>query len=208
MNVTVKSLTVGRWKENSYLLEYNGEAWLVDPGDEFEKLDNHFLSAGTVYKGIINTHGHFDHIGAVKHFREKYNIPFYIHSKDKQLVRQANLYVKLSGGIPSLEIPAMDHFLDDLPSVDISDKSIRIHHTPGHTHGSVSFEIDNILITGDILFSHSLGGADRPAGNKSVLKDSINYVLDNFQGYTIYPGHGEAFLLDEMKVESFKKMLG
>ncbi len=96
MEVLVKTLCVGDWKENSYLLEYRNEAWLIDPGDDFNELDSFFSISQYRVKGIINTHGHFDHIGAVSDFKEKYNIPFYIHSKDMQLVRQGNLYRRLA----------------------------------------------------------------------------------------------------------------
>lgn len=207
MEVSVKGLCVGDWKENSYLLEYRDEAWLIDPGDNFDELDAFFSTSSFQMKGIINTHGHFDHIGAVSDFKEKYNIPFYIHSKDKQLVKQGNLYRRLAGSATTIKTPDVDHFLNDILRFPIQDKTIKIHKTPGHTHGSVCFEIDTLLFTGDLFFKNALGRTDLPGGNKELLDGSVKYILDNFPNYTIYPGHGTSFLLDETVTAELEKLL-
>lgn len=207
MEVSVKGLCVGDWKENSYLLEYRQEAWLIDPGDDFDELDEFFSISHYQVKGIINTHGHFDHIGAVSDFKEKYDVPFYIHSKDKQLVKQGNLYRRLAGSSTIIKTPVIDYFLDDVPSFPIQDKTIKIHKTPGHTHGSVCFEIDKLLFTGDLFFKNVLGRTDLPGGSKELLNHSVQYILDNFNNYTIYPGHGASFLMDETVTNDLRKLL-
>ena len=207
MELDITYYTVGEWRENSYLIKYKSEAWLVDPGDEFEDLDKKFAVAELELKGIINTHGHFDHIGAVHQFKEKYNIPFYIHSKDKQILRQANLYKKLAGSSSYFVTPDIDGFLEEIESFKINDKVIKIHSTPGHTNGSVSFEIDNALISGDLLFKEAIGRVDLPGGNINLLKKSITYVIENFEGYTIYPGHGSPFVLDSNVINTLKKLI-
>lgn len=207
MEVFVKSLCVGKWKENSYLIGYCNEVWLIDPGDNFDELDDYFSTSRYRVKGVAATHGHFDHIGAVSDFREKYNVPFYIHSKDKPLVRQGNLYRRLAGSDTTVKTPEMDYFLDDVSTLPIGDKTIRIHKTPGHTNGSICFEIDKFLFTGDIFFKDMLGRTDLPGGNKELLRHSVDYILDNFYNYTIYPGHGEAFLIDDSLKSNLKKLL-
>lgn len=206
MKVSVKKLCVGDWKENSYLVEYHNEAWLIDPGDNFAELDQFFSISNYEPKGIINTHGHFDHIGAVSEFREKYGIPFYIHSKDKQLVKQGNLYRRLAGSTTTIITPDIDYFLDDILEFQIYDKKIKIHKTPGHTHGSVCFEIDAFLFIGDLFFKDVLGRTDLPGGNKELLDHSVKYILDNFHNYTIHPGHGDSFLMDETVIANLKKL--
>ena len=206
MEVKIKCRTVGIWNENSYFLNYQGEAWLIDPGDEFKKLDSFFNPEHYHLKGIINTHGHFDHIGAVNEFKQKYSLPFFIHSKDKQLVRQGNLYKKLAGSNEPLQTPEIDNVLDNM-QISIADKPVKIHYTPGHTHGSVCFQIDNYLFSGDILFKDALGRTDLPGGNKNLLRNSIDFILANFSGYTIFPGHGESFFLNEKAIAGFKKLL-
>lgn len=207
MEIDILCTTVSRWKENSYLLKFQNEAWLIDPGDEFEKLDNNFVTADLKINGIINTHGHFDHVGAVSEFKNKYDIPFFIHEKDKQILRQANLYKKLAGSKEYFEIPDIESFIEKNSTFELYDKIIQTHYTPGHTNGSVSFEIDNYLFTGDLLFKGVIGRVDLPGGNIELLKQSINFVLENFKGYIVYPGHGESFLLDESVIRILKKLI-
>jgi len=207
MQLEIIYCTVGEWQENSYLIKYKSQAWLVDPGDEFENLDKKFALEELCLKGIINTHGHFDHLGAVHQFKKKYNTLFYIHSKDKQIVRQANLYKKLAGSSSYFVTPAIDGFLDEQASFKLDDKVIKVHSTPGHTNGSVSFEIDNALISGDLLFKEAIGRVDLPGGNIDLLKRSITYIIEKFEGYTIYPGHGSPFVLDGRVIDTLSKLI-
>ena len=206
MEVEISYKTVGKWKENSYLIKVGNEAWLIDPGDEFEKLEAFFKVDDLLLKGIVNTHGHFDHVGAVNQFKEKYLIPFFIHSKDKQILRQANLYKELAGSTLFFVVPVIDEYVENV-NLLIGNKNIKVHYTPGHTNGSVSFEIDKCLITGDLLFKDKIGRVDLPGGNMGLLKQSILFILENFKGYVIYPGHGEPFSLDEKVINTLKKMI-
>lgn len=207
MEVEIKYHTVGKWRENSYLIKAGNDAWLIDPGDEFESLETVFNVSELSLKGIINTHGHFDHVGAVSQFKEKYHLSFYIHSKDKQILRQASLYKKLAGSNSFFISPLVDEYLDERKSFLLNNKVIKVHHTPGHTNGSVILEIDNILVTGDLIFKDSIGRVDLPGGNIKLLKESILYVLQNFEGFIIYPGHGEPFLLDPEVLSTIKKLI-
>ena len=207
MEVEIKYHTVGKWRENSYLIKVGNDAWLVDPGDEFEKLEAFFKVDDLSLKGIVNTHGHFDHVGAVNQFKEKYLIPFFIHSKDKQILRQANLYKKLAGSTLFFVVPVIDEYVENVKNILVGNKNIKVHYTPGHTNGSVLFEIDKCLITGDLLFNDKIGRVDLPGGNIKLLKESILYVLQNFEGFIIYPGHGEPFLLDKEVISTLKKLI-
>jgi hydroxyacylglutathione hydrolase len=207
MEIFIKKKVVGVWKENSYLISSGNEAWLVDPGDSFEKLDLFFDVSQLKLKGIINTHGHFDHIGAVAQFKEKYNIPFYIHSKEKQLVKQGNLYRKLAGSESVFKTPEMDFFLDETPFFSLMNHTISVHHTPGHTNGSVCFETGNHLFTGDLFFKDQAGRTDLPGGNKTLLNTSIDFILSKFMGYMIHPGHGDSFILDDVVAGQLRKTI-
>lgn len=206
-SVAVKFVTVGKWKENAYLIECGQEAWLVDPGDDFRVLDEAFSLEGKTPLGILNTHGHFDHLGAVQAFKIKYRLPFYIHSKDKQLVRQANLYRRLAGDAAVCPTPTVDAYLDGIAQFELAGKKIYVHPTPGHSQGSVCFEIDNCLFSGDVIFPETLGRTDLPGGNPDAIRQSVNYLLDRFHGYTIYPGHGRPFVLETSVIEKLKALL-
>lgn len=207
MQVKIRYLTVGTWKENAYLVEYNNESVLIDPGDSFEELDKYFKEVNSKYIAILNTHGHFDHIGAVDAFKVKYDLPFYMHSKDKNILYQSNLLRKFAGETGHIKIPSIDFFLDAQKIFKLNGKQILIHHTPGHSNGSVCFEIDNMLLSGDILFKDSIGRTDLPGGNKSLLDQSLLFILDKFEGYQIYPGHGIPFVLSQDIICNLKALI-
>lgn len=207
MSVSISMVTVGKWETNAYKLEDNGEAIIIDPGDEFEKLEESFRSNTSINRCILNTHGHFDHIGAVKEYKIKYNMPFYLHGKDRMILRQSNLMRKFAGISGFLEIPEIDYRLEEYESIPFGKNQIKVHHTPGHTPGSVTFEIDNMLISGDLFFRGEVGRFDLPGGNKGQLMESINFILDHFKGFKIFPGHGEPFELDEVAIEKIKSLI-
>jgi len=204
MTLTIKVITLGEWKVNCYLISLDSECWLIDPGDESERVASNFNLDKFKLIGILNTHGHFDHIGAVADIKERYKIPFLIHSKDERLVNQSNLYRKIAGDSIIKKTPSIDIYLDELVSLELHNKQILVHYTPGHTNGSTCFEIDGNLFTGDLLFENKVGRTDLPGGNKNLLLTSINFVLDKFKGYRIYPGHGKSFILDENLINKLR----
>jgi glyoxylase-like metal-dependent hydrolase (beta-lactamase superfamily II) len=204
MDVTIKAIPVGNWKVNCYLVAIEDEAWLIDPGDEFDKIVNYFNLDIFKLKGILNTHGHFDHVGAIQDIKEIYKIPFLIHSDDERLINRSNLYRRMAGGLSTTKTPRVDKYLDNLLYLDLKDKRILIHNTPGHTEGGVCFELDGNLFTGDLFFESAVGRTDLPGGNKRLLITSINYVFDKFLGFRIHPGHGESFILNENLIRKFK----
>jgi len=206
MDLNIRYLCVGNWKENAYILEYKGQSVLIDPGDNFEELDEEFQKNRTQHVAIINTHGHFDHIGAVESFKTKYDIPFYLHSKDRRILTQANMIRQFANDSQSIKIPAIDHYLDSLVSFQLKDKEIFFHHTPGHSHGSVCMEIDNNLFSGDIFYHDSIGRTDLPGGNKELLRSSVNFIIQRFEGYNIFPGHNKPFVLDAGVIECIKEL--
>jgi len=195
MSLIIRSASVGIWDTNAYRIEYNQQSVLIDPGEDFPYLDKMLSEDASGYSAILNTHGHFDHIGAAADFREKYQVPFYLHSLDKRVMRQSNIMRKVAGVDGFIQIPAVDHWLDEIDQIDLGGEKIKVHHTPGHTMGSVSFEIGNNLFSGDVIFSDSIGRTDLPGGNKELLEKSLHYLFKNFLGYTIYPGHGSPFIL-------------
>lgn len=207
MELSINVIVVGTWKVNCYLIALGKESWLIDPGDEFERIVSDFNLYNLKIQGIINTHGHFDHVGAIQEIKEKFKIPFFIHSKDERLVNQSNLYRKMAGDSSVTKTPVIDKYLDDIPFLGLAKEKILIHYTPGHTNGGVCFEIGRNLFVGDLFFKKIAGRTDLPGGNKNLLLSSLNYIFNQFVGFRIHPGHGEPFFLDENLIKKLKQTI-
>ena len=207
--ISITSCTVGEWQTNSYLVAADNHFIIIDPGDEIDKLQLQFQAIEQPSSNIVifATHGHFDHVGAVDFFKRKYKSKFWLHSKDKRILGQANLYRKITGVKPSFPIPEIDFYFDELEKFRFSDYDVKIHYLPGHTDGSVGFEISKSLFCGDLILNNALGRTDLPGGDKDKIIDSTRLVLDRFLGYTIYPGHGNPFVLTSQKVNYFTELI-
>ncbi|MFC2097387.1 MBL fold metallo-hydrolase [Bacteroidota bacterium] len=205
--IRIERIVVGNWKENTFLLIKNNKLWIIDPGDEFVEIDRVICNLNLTPIGIINTHGHFDHIGAVAELQEKYDIPFYIHASDKQLVRQANLYRKIAGENGIIKTPKIDYYLNKLSEIELDGIKIYIFHTPGHTKGSLTFMIQEHVFIGDLFFNNELARTDLPGGNVEQLKQSIKFVLANFKNMNIHTGHGVSFELNNKSIENMEKLV-
>lgn len=197
----IKYKTVGQWKVNVYFLAYEDNVWVLDPGDDFEVLENFIEKSEYNVLGILLTHGHFDHISSAEKMKQKYGVKIFMHSKDKRIIRQANLFRKLAGGIGTQITPTIDGFLDEKESLSLGDEKIIIHHTPGHSPGSICFELGSNLIVGDLFFWDKIGRTDLPGGNEQELSSSLKFIINEFMGYNIYPGHGNPFVLNKERKE-------
>jgi hydroxyacylglutathione hydrolase len=207
--ISITSCVVGDWQTNSYLLAAGNCFVIIDPGDDIDKLQLQFeiIQQPCAKIIIFATHGHFDHVGAVEFFKTKYKCSFGLHSKDKRILGQANLYRKITGVKSSFPTPEIDFYFDELENYIFSDYDIKIHNLPGHTDGSVAFELNGSLFCGDLILNNTLGRVDLPGGNKKKLLASTRLVLDRFLGYTIYPGHGKPFVLTSQKANFFMEQI-
>lgn len=199
---------LGSWKENAYILHNNKVALIIDPGEDAPNIINKIETLGIKPLAILCTHAHFDHIGGVYELKEKYQIPFYLHSKDKRLLKQANLYRKFAGDNTIYKTPSIDYFLDDIEDLSIGDFNIKVIYTPGHSKGSVSFLINELIFSGDILFENNVGRTDLPGGHKASLQTTLKLLCENYTSYKFLPGHGNAFVLADLlgsnsKLKSF-----
>lgn len=208
-DVLIRMITLGIWKTNCYLVASNDEAFIIDPAEAPETIENFFFTdcKEMHLKGILATHGHFDHVGAVQYFKDKYKIPFTCHSSDRKILRQANLFRKVAGDNQFFPIPAIDTTLEETKSLPLGELTIDVAHIPGHSEGSVLFAFDNKLFSGDILLENQIGRTDLPGGDKEKLIKSVNYILENFQNHIVFPGHGNQFKLTPDKISFFKNIL-
>lgn len=190
--MAVECVTVGRWFVNCYLVHDGTSGVIIDPGDEAETISQHVQRLGFEPLAIINTHGHFDHVGAVAGLKRRFDIPFYLHRGDKRLLTHANLYRSLAGDSMVIETPEVDRFVEPDEPLHAGQWRIDILHTPGHTSGSVCVRVDNLMFSGDTLFSDGVGRTDLPGGSEAQLAESLRVLARQDPGMEILPGHGPA----------------
>jgi hydroxyacylglutathione hydrolase len=188
----IKRIVNGKWEENCYIVSNETSTVIIDPGGNAGQVTDHIRMHDLKVLAIINTHAHFDHIGAVAELAELYDCPFYLHSGDQRLLRSANLYMTLFLGEKPITIPKVDFFLDKIASTLVFDNlTIEVLHTPGHTDGSVCFLTGSNLFTGDTLLKGAIGRLDLPGGNKEKMIASLHTMANLPGNLVIYPGHGE-----------------
>jgi glyoxylase-like metal-dependent hydrolase (beta-lactamase superfamily II) len=190
--LNIKRFKTGNWQENCYIVQNSSnDGLIVDPGENYDEISEYINKNNINVLAIINTHAHYDHIGAVSILKDTLEIPFYLHSKDSRLLKSANLYSTLFDGEQKITVPSIDHFLDDCNQPLIfKDIEVTVIETPGHTKGSVCFQIDNYLFTGDTIFEKEIGRVDLPGGDKEDLKNSLKKLSKLPASLRLYPGHG------------------
>lgn len=190
----IETLIVGNLSTNCYLYySKSKDCIIIDPGDDAEYIIDSITRLSLNPLAIIATHGHFDHILAVDQLKQTYKIPFCCSIKDdflaKSMKQRAGRW--LSRKIYEIS-PKIDINLEKIFSV--SDISLKILSTPGHTPGSVCLYLkkENIIFSGDTIFANgSIGRYDFSYSNKLQLEKSIHLILQLTSETKIYPGHGE-----------------
>jgi hydroxyacylglutathione hydrolase len=199
--LVVRHAVVGPFAENTYLVacDRTGEALLVDPGGELERVLALARPEGFRVKGVVCTHGHIDHVSGVAEAKATLGVPFHLHPLDQgwldALPRQAEMF-----GFDVPAVPQVDAFLADDATVAVGDETLRVIHTPGHTRGGCYLFSPGAkaLLTGDTLFAGSVGRTDLPGGDWEALRASIVEKLFPLgDDVTIHPGHGGTSTLGE-----------
>ena len=190
-----ESIAVGPLSVNCYIVacEQNREGIVVDPGGDVEHIislvQKHGLKIGT----IINTHGHFDHLGGNAQVLAAFGARLLIHQADAPMLSRS-AEVARNYGMQGENSPEADAFLTDGMEISFGTARLQVLHTPGHTQGGccLYFEDEKIVITGDTLFANSIGRTDLPGGSHDQLLESIRTKLFTLPDEVIaYPGHGQ-----------------
>lgn len=165
--MNIKCVVVGSLKTNCYIIENRDETLIIDPGDNAELIINNIDESQNVV-GIIITHHHFDHIGALNKLLE------YFHTKEYNMSNLSEGTNKIS----SFEFDCL--------------------YTTGHYYDSISIDFKNIntMFVGDFIFKNSIGRVDLEGANVIDMINSLEYIL-NYENRTIMPGHGDSTSLDE-----------
>jgi glyoxylase-like metal-dependent hydrolase (beta-lactamase superfamily II) len=164
---------------------------VVDPGDEVWKIMR--VLRGRKVLAVIATHLHFDHVGAVRDIVELTGAPFMVHRLDWEL-RDAYAELAMSWGFKAPILPEPT-FVDEGFTAPLG---LRVIHTPGHSPGSVSIVGDGFVLTGDTLFSGSVGRTDLLGGDDEALIESVCRLYRELPGsFIVYPGHGPSTTVGE-----------
>ena len=175
----VETICLGELATNCYLIDTGGTCILIDPAEFSEELTS-FIADRRIDL-VVNTHGHFDHIGGDWDLQK----------------RGANLLIHED------DLPIVDRFYPDHPAFDrylkegdLLPGGLHVMHTPGHSPGSIVLVGDGVLFVGDLLFAGSIGRSDFPGGSRSQMNDSLSRLTALVGDYLVYPGHGPATSLD------------
>lgn len=162
----VEIVKVGDLQCNCYLLEVNNKVLVIDPGDDADKIIKRIGDREVV--GIIVTHYHFDHIGALDELVKKYNINVYDKSNMSEGINKVSEYV------------------------------FEVIYTPGHKEDAITiyFNENKVMFCGDFIFKDSIGRCDLPGGDIREMIDSIEKIKKYDRNIVIYPGHGDKTTLD------------
>jgi len=200
----LERIVVGPFEVNCYIFgdAKTKEVVVIDPGDNFPVIWETIQEAEYKVKGIILTHGHADHIGAVGELKNQTQAPIYIHPEDKEMLTDPKLNRSIYWGV-AITAPPADKLLKEGDILKIGNVSLKVIHTPGHTLGGICLEYDKILLTGDTLFAGSIGRTDFPGSSFQSLIDSIKKKLlilpDEIE---IFPGHGPSSTIGEERVSN------
>lgn len=169
----------GVLEENCYIVTENeAQAVIVDPGDNAPDILDFLRLQRLTPELILLTHAHHDHTGALVALQQAYGTPVAMHRDDNGL---------LSGNAP--EVDAV-RFVEGEDVLEACGMTIRVLHTPGHSWGSCCYLIDQILFSGDTLFSGSIGRTDFPEGNWAAMESSLALLKSLPDDTRVYPGHG------------------
>jgi glyoxylase-like metal-dependent hydrolase (beta-lactamase superfamily II) len=183
----VTSLALGPYQTNCYVVvpEGSSDAIVVDPGDEAARIGALLEERGLTLRAILVTHGHLDHIGAVRDLAAATGVEVWMARGDADDLRTYG---------PAPYEP--DHEIGGGDTVTVAGITFRVFDVPGHTAGSVAFATHGVAFVGDVLFSGSIGRTDLAGGDLDTLIESIALLMRELPPDTVVAsGHGPATTL-------------
>ena len=181
----VHTMALGDFQTNCYIIhdEASKICCVIDPGYEAETILDHLAYLGLTPEAILLTHGHFDHVGAVKDLAADTDCRVFLCADDTQL--------------PPMFAAGTLYYTDSYAEgtiLNIAGLYIHVLHTPGHTPGSVCLMVDDVIFSGDTLFAGGCGRTDI-GGSWTAIQASLKR-LGSIEGYfKVLPGHGESTTL-------------
>ncbi len=200
-------LPVGMLACNCSILgdETTGEAVVIDPGDDVERvqeiLSRHKLKA----RYIVATHAHIDHVGGIEALKRATGAAVLMNEADLPLYQNLALQAAWLGIMPPKAVD-VDQFLKDGDNLKWGARELRVHHTPGHSPGSLCLHLpgeQERIFSGDTLFQGSIGRTDLWGGSYDQILRSIHETLLRYSDETlVYPGHGPATTIGQERASN------
>ncbi len=202
----INQIESGYASSNTYFISKGKSMIVIDPCLEIDSNPKKLYEAieGYQVEAILITHAHFDHISGIDAIVKKQSCPVYVFHSETAWLKDPNL--NLSTMIP--EAVSIHSALTpiDLGILKLENFEFEVIQTSGHTHGSISFLLENHCFCGDFIFKNSVGRMDLPTGSQSEMINSICHFIDSYQNQDLilYPGHGPITKLStEIKYNPF-----
>ncbi len=185
--------TVGPVQENCFLFRREGSdrALIVDPGDEAPRLLGAIEELGVSLAGILLTHTHFDHVGAVAPLARATGAEVWVPEIEKPVLADINSFVPFAG-LGHFEDWDAEHTVSGGERLQLAGFEIDVLFTPGHSPGHVTYSLadEHVAFSGDVLFKGSVGRTDLPGGDWPTLLESLRTLVEELpEATTVYPGH-------------------
>lgn len=195
----IEVLPVGPLATNCYLLgdEATGECAVIDPGAQAaRKILPALQEFGMKCTKILLTHGHYDHIMALKEVKEATGAEIYIHEADAHMLTEEYLHTWKALAARGYQQALADHLLHDGDEVPVGTLTVKVLNTPGHTKGSCVFLCGDAMFSGDTLFHGDCGRWDLDGGSMEQMHESLRRLYALPGDYRVLPGHEEATTLE------------
>ena len=195
-NIKVGSMTLGMVGTNCFFVFDDGavdsegkkHGVLFDPADRGDRIYETLTAKNFVIDLILLTHGHFDHIGAVRELMDA-DTKLIIHSLDAPMLTDPELNAGKGLLGWSITAPEATDQVKEGDELELAGLKVKVLHTPGHTPGSVCYEIEGELFTGDTVFEYGWGRTDLPGGSEEQMAASLRRLAPMVRTMPMHAGH-------------------
>ena len=187
--IRINTMALGDYQTNCYIVRATDakSCAVIDPGYAPETILAFLEKEGLALDAVLLTHGHFDHVGAVKGLAKATGCQVWMHERDySQFKNPTNLYFYPLANCQEPEIC----FCEEEEAISAGGLTFRVMETPGHTWGSVCYLCEDAMFCGDTLFAGACGRIDLPGGDRAAMVNSLERLTEMTTDYRVFPGHG------------------